>query len=148
MKNGPPVITMTTQSEIRKKACPTTSITLRAVFGSPLLTMSIRMCSLSSKVHGEQSRKTMLKSTHCSSSHELDEMSSVLRKTALTADITTATRISQARRLPVHFVNASIPRLSFKSACNGNPPNSHLSLVGANRAQRLVQPGYMRPSHQ
>jgi hypothetical protein len=88
--------------------------------------MSIRMCSLSSRVQGEQRRKTMLKSTHCSSSHELDEMSSVLRKTALTADITTATRISQARRLPVHRVNASIPRLNVKSACTAILPNSHL----------------------
>ena len=83
----------------------------------------------------------MLKSTHCSSSHELDEMSNVLRMMALTADITTAKRISQARRLPVHLVNASIPRLNFKSACNGNPPNSHLQSYGALRAQRPVQPG-------
>src|SRR5215203_3789402 len=79
MKNGPPVTIMTMQSGIRKKVCPTTSITLRAVFGNALLTMSIRMCSLSSNVHGEQSRKTMLKSTHCSSSHELDEISNDLR---------------------------------------------------------------------
>src|SRR5207249_4129099 len=37
---------------------------------------------------------------------------------AFIADTTTATRISHARRLPVHRVNASIPWLSFRSDCN------------------------------
>ena len=56
----------------------------------------------------------MLNSTHCSSSQELEEVSKVLRTIALIAETITATRISHARRLPVHRVNASIPRLNFK----------------------------------
>ena len=60
----------------------------------------------------------MLNSTHCSSSQEFEEVSKILRTIALSADTTTATRISHARRLPIHLVNASIPRLIFKSDCN------------------------------
>src|SRR5216684_8899557 len=97
------------------------SMLLRTCFGSMLLTISIRICSLSSRVQDEHSRKTMLNSTHCSSSQELDEVSKVLRTIALRADTTTATRISHARRLPTHLVNASIPRLNFKSDCNDRP---------------------------
>ncbi len=62
----------------------------------------------------------MLNNTHCSSSQELDEVSSVLRTIAFaadTTDTTTATAISQARRRPVQCVNASIPRLTFRSDC-------------------------------
>src|SRR5665213_3490770 len=118
------------------------SMTFRTGFGSRLLTISIRMCSLSSSVHGEHSRKTMLNSTHCSSSQEFDEVSKTLRTIALVADTTTATRISQARRLPVHLVNASIPRLIFRSDCNDGPPHLRFCRLGrADRAQRLVQPG-------
>src|SRR5712692_6432448 len=95
---------------------------LRTCFGSMLLTISIRICSLSSRVQDEHSRNTMLNSTHCSSSQELDEVSKLLRTIALSADTTTATRISHASRLPVHRVNASIPRLIFKSDCNDSPP--------------------------
>src|SRR3954471_15940001 len=94
----------------------------RTRFGSNWFTMSIRMCSLSSRVQGEHSRKTMPNRTHCSSSQELDEVSKVLRTMALTVDTITATRMSQARRLPVHLVNASIPRLIFRSDCNDGPP--------------------------
>src|SRR6266702_610074 len=97
------------------------SMILRTVFGSALLTMSIRMCSLSSNVHDEHSRKTMLNSTHCSSSQELEEVSKVLRTVALIAETMTATRISHASRLPVQRVNASILRLNFKSDCNEKP---------------------------
>src|SRR6266567_622003 len=78
MKNGPPVMIITIHSGSRKNAWPIRSMTLRTVFGSKLLTISIRMCSLSSSVHGEHNRKTTLNSTHCSSSHELDEVSNVL----------------------------------------------------------------------
>src|SRR5436305_367440 len=67
----------------------------RTFFGIMLLTISIRMCSLSSSVQGEHSRKTMLNNTHCSSSQELEDMSKVFRMIALTADTTTATRISR-----------------------------------------------------
>src|SRR5436305_15263543 len=98
---------------------------LRAVFGSALFTMSIRMCSLSSSVQDEHSRKTMLNSTHCSSSHEFEDVSKVLRTMALSADTTTAARISQASRLPNHRVNASIPLLNFRSDCNASPPQLH-----------------------
>src|SRR5713226_2983221 len=98
------------------------SMLLRTCLGSMLLTISIRICSLSSRVQDEHSRNTMLNSTHCSSSQELDEVSKLLRTIALSADTTTATRISHASRLPVHRVNASIPRLIFKSDCNDSPP--------------------------
>ena len=64
----------------------------------------------------------MLNSTHCSSSQELEEMSNTLRTMALIAETITATRISHASRLPVQRVNASIPRLNFKSDCNDRPP--------------------------
>ena len=53
----------------------------------------------------------MLNSTHCSSSHELDEVSNVLRMIALTAEMITASRISHAMRLPVQRVNASSARM-------------------------------------
>src|SRR3954465_13738783 len=94
-----------------------------------LLTMSMRICSLSSIVHGEHSRKTMLNSSHCSSSQEFDEVSNTLRITALTADTITASRISQARRLPVQRVNASIPRLNLKSDCNERPSHDFAPAV-------------------
>src|SRR4051794_28461504 len=87
-----------------------------------LLTISMRICSLSSSVHDEHSRNTMLNSSHCSSSHEFDEVSNTLRTVALTADTITASRISQASRLPVQRVNASMARLKVKSDCNENPP--------------------------
>ena len=45
--------------------------------------MSMRMCSLASRVHGEHSRNTTLNSTHCSSSQEFDEVSKILRTVAL-----------------------------------------------------------------
>src|SRR6185437_4251093 len=79
-------------------------------------------CSLSRSVHGEHSRKTTLNSTHCSSSHEFEEVSNTLRTVALTADMMTAARISHARRLPVQRVNASMSWLNFKSDCNDSPP--------------------------
>src|SRR3954452_8641003 len=95
---------------------------LRTCFGNKLLMISIRICSLSSSVHGEHSRNTMLNSTHWSSSQEFDEVSKILRIDALAAETSTATKISHARRLPVHRVNASIPRLIFRSDCNVGPP--------------------------
>ena len=58
---------------------PTTSMMLRVRCGSRLFRMSMRMCSLASSVHGEQSRNTALNSTHCSSSQEFDEVSNTLR---------------------------------------------------------------------
>src|SRR5258708_6959565 len=98
------------------------SMPSRTFFGIMLLMISIRMCSLSRRVQDEHIRKTMLNNTHCSSSQEFEEVSSVFRTMALSADTTTATRISHARRLPTHLVNASIPLLSFRSDCKDSPP--------------------------
>src|SRR5712691_8799890 len=118
-----------------------TSMLSRTCFGSMLLTMSIRICSLSRRVQDEHSRKTMLNSTHWSSSQELEEVSKLLRTMALRADTTTATKISQARRLPTHLVNASIPRLTFRSDCNVVLPRLRLCrLDHVRRTQRLIQP--------
>src|SRR5690348_3751480 len=96
-KNGTPVTIMMIVSGRRKKACPTASIVLRNQRGNRLFTMSMRMCSLASSVHGEHRRNTALNSTHCSSSHEFDEVSKILRTVAFAAETTTATRMSQAR---------------------------------------------------
>src|SRR5665647_2424970 len=113
----------------------------RSRFGSIWLTISIRICSLSSRVQDEHSRKTTLNSTHCSSSQELDEVSKTLRTMALSADTNTATRISHASRLPVHRVNASIPRLIVRSDCNDSPPQLRLGRLGCtDRAQWPIQP--------
>ncbi len=57
----------------------------------------------------------MLNSTHCSSSHEFDEVSKIFRTVALSAETTTAARISQARRLPTQVLKASIRRLTGRS---------------------------------
>src|SRR6202142_2604112 len=95
-KKGIPVTTMMMVSGSRKNACPTASMVLRSHFGSALFTMSMRMCSLASSVHGEHTRNTALNSTHCNSSQEFDEVSKILRTEELTADTTTAARISQA----------------------------------------------------
>src|SRR5882757_9688881 len=128
------------QSGSRKNACPTRSMMFRTVLGSELLTMSIRMCSLSSSVQGEHSRKTMLNSTHCSSSQELEETSKLLRTMALAAETITATRMSHARRLPVQRVNASIPLLNFKSACNDNPPQFASAVLTAHPQDAAAYP--------
>ena len=58
----------------------------------------------------------MLNSTHCSSSQEFDEVSKILRTVALAADTTTAARISQARRLPIQVLIASITRVTGSNA--------------------------------
>ena len=131
---------MTTASGSRKKACPTTSMMLRTRCGSRLFTMSMRMCSLASSVHGEHSRNTALNSTHCSSSQTFDEVSNTLRTVALTAETSTATRISHATRLPIQVVAASIARVTGSNAFstasrapNGNPPvpNSRRTVIAA-----------------
>src|SRR5712672_4699347 len=59
---------------------------------------------------------------------------------ALRADTITASRINHARRLPVQRVNASIPRLIFRSDCNDSPPQLRFCrLDRAHQAQRLIQ---------
>src|SRR5437868_3364843 len=108
-----------------------------------LLTISMRICSLSSSVHDEHSRNTMLNSSHCSSSHEFDEVSNTLRTVALTADTITASRISQASRLPVQRVNASMARLKVKSDCNVHPPDGASAVLTA-QARTAACPGRAR----
>src|SRR6185437_14612522 len=121
---------------------------LRARLGSIWFTISIRICSLSSSVQGEQSRNTTLNSTHCNSSHELEEVSSTLRTIALTADTTTATKISHATRLPVHLVNASMPRLIFRSVCKMVFPQFPLLLSWLGiRHSGLSSPARLKPGH-
>src|SRR5664279_5997293 len=87
--------------------------------------MSMRMCSLASSVHGEHNRNTRLKSTHCSSSQEFDEVSNILRTEALRAETTTAARINQAMRLPIQVVKASMARVTGSNAL------SHASMAPA-----------------
>src|SRR6185437_4869176 len=128
------VIIMTMVSGSRKNVCPTTSIVLRSHFGSRLFTMSMRMCSLASRVQGEHSRNTILNSTHCSSSHEFDEVSKILRTVALAAETTTAARISHATRLPIQVVIASITRATGSNA-----------LSNASRAFTGIPPQTDRP---
>src|SRR6266700_2284615 len=111
-----PVTVMMRQSGNRKNACPMTSIELRTFLGKKLFTISMRMCSLASNVHGEHNKNTMLKSTHCNSSHEFDEVSKILRTVALTAETTTAARMSHAIRFPSHVVTASIARVTGSNA--------------------------------
>ena len=130
---------MTMVSGSRKNAWPTTSMVLRSHFGSRLFTMSMRMCSLASSVHGEHSRNTMLNSTHCSSSQEFDDVSKILRTVALAAETSTAARISQDRRLPIQVLIASIRRLNGRSALriestSGSPPG------GPRDRPRLLHP--------
>src|ERR1051326_1969509 len=101
---------MTMVSGSRKNVCPTTSMLSRRRFGSRLLTISMRMCSLARRVHGEHSKKTTLNKTHCNSSQEFDEVSKTLRTVALTADTRTAEMMSQESRLPIHAFIASMDR--------------------------------------
>ena len=109
MKNGTLVRIITMQSGIRKKVWPMTSMVSRTFFGQKLLTMSIRICSLLSSVHGAHSRNTIPNSTHCNSSHAFDDSSSSLRTVALALEIRTATRISHDKWRPIHELIASIP---------------------------------------
>src|SRR5664279_2865153 len=89
-KKGMPVMIMMMVSGSRKNACPTTSMVSRNQFGNWLFMMSIRMCSLASRVHGEHSRNTTLNNTHCSSSQEFDEVSNIFRTVALAAVVVSA----------------------------------------------------------
>src|ERR1051326_3069083 len=89
---------------------------LRSQRGIRLLTMSIRICSLASSVHGEHSKNTTLNNTHCSSSQAFEETLKTLRTMALTAETTTAARISQASRFPSQVLTASTPRVAGSNA--------------------------------
>ena len=70
----------------------------------------------------------MLNSTHCSSSQEFDEVSKILRTVALTAETTTAARISQARRLPIQMVMASIDARHRQQRLQHCVESAHLHL--------------------
>ncbi len=89
--------------------------------------MSMRMCSLASSVHGEHSKKTMLKSTHCNSSQEFDDVSKILRTLALTAETITAASMSHAIRLPTQVVAASITRVTGSNAVQQCIQGAHLT---------------------
>src|SRR5215813_2318282 len=121
MKNGTDVMIMMMVSGSKNNAWPMTSIVSRVRFGSKLFTMSMRMCSLASNVHDEQSRNTVPNSTHCSSSQAFDDVSKSLRMTALVAETITAARISQLRVLPIRKVTASMTRLSASNAFTSCP---------------------------
>ena len=77
-------------------------------------------------------------------------MSKLLRTMALIAETITATRISHARRLPVQRVNASIPRLNFRSDCNDSLlPNSASAVLTAPIGRSgLSSRASMKPPHQ
>ena len=85
------------------------------------------MCSLASSVHGEHSKNTMLNSTHCNSSQEFDDVSNILRMVALAAETITAARISQAIRLPIQVVAASIARVNGSNAVQQCIQGAHLT---------------------
>src|SRR6516165_2882087 len=126
MKNGTDVTIMTIVIGNRKNTWPKTSMESRQRFGSMPLTTSIRMCSLDRRVHGEHKRNIAPNRTHCSSSHEFDEVSKTLRTVALVDEMTTTLRISQDKTLPIRKLTASMARLSLSK------PSTHvpLDLVG------------------
>src|SRR5207244_10701207 len=84
--NGYAVMIMMIVSGSRKNAWPMMSMMLRVRCEKVLFTMSMRMCSFSKSVHDATIRNTAPNSTHCSSSHELEDVSNSLRMIALTAD--------------------------------------------------------------
>ena len=108
--------------------------------GSMLFTMSMRMCSLSSSVHGEHSRNTTLNNIHCSSSQEFDEVSNTLRTVALAADTTTATRISHESQRPSRALNASMVPLTLSSALRSASKSGPLRAAGQSRSRCCIPP--------
>src|SRR5437763_4707267 len=95
-------------------------------FGSRLLMMSMRMCSLDRSVHGEHKRNMVPNRTHCSSSHAFDEVSNTFLIVALVAEMITTIRISQDKTLPIRKLTASMARLSLSKPSTYVP----LDLVG------------------
>src|SRR5262249_31919104 len=88
----------------------------RQRLGNRLFTMSIRMCSLDSRVKGEHKRNIPPNITHCSSSHAFDEVSNTLRTVALVAEMSTTTRINQESIFPTRKLSASMMRESLSNA--------------------------------
>src|SRR5207249_7801568 len=95
----------------------------RKRFGSRLLMMSMRMCSLDRCVHGEHKRNMVPSRTHCSSSHAFDEVSNTFLIVALVAEMITTRRISQDKTLPIRKLTASVARLGLRK------PSTRISLV-------------------
>src|SRR5262245_2207721 len=126
MKKGTDVTIMTIVSGSRKNAWPKTSMPSRQRFGSMLLMMSMRMCSLERRVHGEHRRNIVPNSTHCSSSQAFDEVSNTFLIVALVAETITTIRISQDKTLPIRKLTASMARLSLSKPSTYVP----LDLVG------------------
>src|SRR3972149_4656856 len=96
-------------------------MTLRSHCGNRLLTMSMRMCSFESSVHGAHSRKTRLNSTHCNASHAFEDRSKSFRTVAFVADTSTAAITSQLKTLPIRELTASMMRLSLRRTLNMTP---------------------------
>src|SRR5262249_19808095 len=138
MKKGTEVTIMTIVSGSRKNACPKTSMASRQRFGSMPLTMSMRMCSLDRRVHGEHKRNIAPNRTHCSSSHEFDEVSKTFRTVALVAEMTTTTRTSQDKPLPIGKLTAPIARLSLSNPSTYVP----LYLVGVAAEPPVPSPAF------
>src|SRR6266487_5603693 len=126
MKNGTDVTIMTSVIGNKKNTWPKTSMLSRHRFGSMPLTMSMRMCSLDRRVHGEHKRNIAPNRIHCSSSQALDEVSNTFLIVALVAEMITTTRISQDKTLPIRKLTASMARLSLSKPSTYVP----LDLVG------------------
>src|SRR5262249_35628458 len=112
-KNGQPKTVRMVATGIKKKRWPITSIQSRARLGNKLFTMSMRMCSFDSSVQDEQSRKTIPKRTHWSSSHEFDDTLKILRIVALTALTSIAIKTHHAIICPSRVLNLSTERLNL-----------------------------------
>src|SRR6516164_480310 len=144
MKKGTDVTIMTIVSGSKKNAWPKTSMASRQRFGSMPLTMSMRMCSLDRSVQGEHKRNIAPNRTHCSSSHAFDEVSKTFRTVALVAEMTTTTRISQDKTLPIRKLTASMARLSLSKPSTHRP----LGLVRRVAEQPLGAASWFWPRRQ
>jgi len=112
---------MTIVNGSRKNRCPNRSIQLRIGFGSILLMMSMRMCSLRSNVQGEHKRKTTENRIHCSSSHVFELWSNNFRMMALPVETRIAAKSAQESHLPNRELIASMTRLNASNACKPDP---------------------------
>src|SRR5262249_14292333 len=126
MKKGTEGTIMRIFSGSMKNAWPNTAREARQRFASSRLTMSMRMCSLDRRVHGEHKRNIAPNRTHCSSSQAFDEVSKTFLIVALVAEMITTIRISQDKNLPIRKLTASMARLSLSKTSTHVP----LDLVG------------------
>src|SRR5262249_21815568 len=144
MKKGTDVTIMTIVSGSKKNAWPNTSMPSRQRFGSKLLMISMRMCSLDRSVHGEHKRNIAPNRTHCSSSQAFDEVSKTFRTVALVAETITTIRISQDKILPIRKLTASMARLSLSKPSTHRP----LALVRRVAEQPLCAASWLCPRRQ